>query len=91
MPHSGGLKNLSGTVGSTTLTVEQLASHKHTVRGTGNASGGFGGGGTGIWEATATTSSVGGSQPHTHTLDGASGEASSLPPYYALSYIMRTA
>ena len=83
--------SISGTVGSTTLTVEQLASHKHTVRGTGNASGGFGGGGTGIWEATATTSAVGGSQPHTHTLDGASGEASSLPPYYALSYIMRTA
>ena len=91
MPHSGGLKNLSGTVGETTLTVEQLASHRHTVRGTGNVSGGFGGGGSGIWEATATTSSVGDSQPHTHTLDGASGEASSLPPYYALSYIMRTA
>lgn len=92
---TGGSENhshsLSGTVDSTTLTVEQLASHKHTVRGTGNASGGFGGGGTGIWEATATTSAVGGSQPHTHTLDGASGEASSLPPYYALSYIMRTA
>ena len=83
--------SISGTVGETTLTVEQLASHRHTVRGTGNASGGFGGGGTGIWEATATTSSVGDSQPHTHTLDGASGEASSLPPYYALSYIMRTA
>ena len=83
--------SLSGTVGDTTLTEAQLASHKHTVRGTGNASGGFGGGGTGIWEATATTSAVGGSQPHTHTLDGASGEASSMPPYYALSYIMRTA
>ena len=92
---TGGSENhshsLSGTVGETTLTVEQLASHRHTVRGTGNASGGFGGGGSGIWEATATTSSVGDSQPHTHTLDGASGEASSLPPYYALSYIMRTA
>ena len=83
--------SLSGTVGDTTLTETQLASHKHTVRGTGNASGGFGGGGTGIWEATATTSAVGGSQPHTHTLDGASGEASSLPPYYVLSYVMRCA
>lgn len=83
--------SLSGTVGATTLTEAQLASHKHTVRGTGNASGGFGGGGTGIWEATATTSAVGGSQPHTHTLDGASGEASSLPPYYVLSFIMRCA
>ena len=35
--------SLSGTVGDTTLTEAQLASHKHTVRGTGNASGGFGG------------------------------------------------
>ena len=83
--------SLSGTVGDTTLTEAQLASHKHTVRGTGSASGGFGGGRTGIWEETATTSAVGGSRPHTHTLDGASGEASSMPPYYALSYIMRTA
>lgn len=38
-----------------------------------------------------STQSAGGSQPHTHALDGASGEANGLPPYYALSYIMRTA
>ena len=83
--------SISGTVGATTLSVEQLASHKHTVQGTYYDSGGFGGGYTGIWATTVTTSAVGGSQPHTHTLDGASGEASSMPPYYALSYIMRTA
>ena len=29
MPHSGGLKNLSGTVGETTLTKEQMPSHTH--------------------------------------------------------------
>lgn len=82
--------SVSGTVGATTLSVEQLASHTHTVRGTGNASGGFGGGGTGIWEATATTSSVGGSQSHTHSLSGAkSGSASSLPPYYAGHFVIR--
>ena len=82
--------SISGTVGSTTLTEAQLASHKHTVRGTGNASGGFGGGGTGIWEATATTSAVGGSQSHTHSLSGASSEAAgSLPPYYAGQYVIR--
>ncbi len=34
---------------------------------------------------------AGGSQPHTHTLSGASGSASSLPPYYALALIMRIA
>lgn len=32
-----------------------------------------------------------GAHHHTHTLDGASGEANNLPPYYALSYIMRIA
>lgn len=83
--------DLSGTVGATTLTVEQLASHAHTVQGTYYDSGGFGGGKTGIWATSVTTSSVGGSKSHTHTLDGASGEASSLPPYYVLSFIMRCA
>ena len=42
-------------------------------------------------DTDTTTLLAGGSQPHTHSLSGASGEASSLPPYYALSYIMRTA
>ena len=83
--------SLSGTVGATTLTVEQLTSHAHKVQGTYYDSGGFGGGNTGIWATSVTTSSVGGSKPHTHTLDGASGEASSLPPYYVLSFIMRCA
>ena len=85
--------SLSGTVGDTTLSVEQIASHKHTL-GVPAATGGGAGGyfymrdGAGYYPSTQNT---GGSQPHTHTLDGASGEASSLPPYYALSYIMRTA
>ena len=88
--HSHGL---SGTVGDTTLSVEQIASHKHTL-GVPAATGGGAGGyfymrdGAGYYPSTQNT---GGSQPHTHTLDGASGEASSLPPYYALSYIMRCA
>lgn len=34
---------------------------------------------------------AGGSQPHTHAWTGASGEANGLPPYYALSFIMRCA
>ena len=82
---------VSGTVGSTTLTVEQLAMHIHQLSaGTSNKSGGS-------WQALtpensgAATQSSGGSQPHTHTLSGASGAADSLPPYYALSYIMRIA
>ena len=42
-------------------------------------------------ESSTSILSSGNSQPHTHTLDGSSGEATSLPPYYALSYIMRIA
>ena len=83
--------SISGTVGETTLTVEHLAVHAHPM----NASGASGGtnrfyiyslGSAWSYE----TGEVGGSKPHTHALDGASGEASGLPPYYALSYIMRT-
>lgn len=82
---------LSGTVGSTTLTEAQLASHKHSYSKatTGRL---YTGGGSGPLDKLVTdqTDATGGSQPHTHTLSGASGEASGLPPYYALSYIMRT-
>lgn len=83
--------SLSGTVGETTLTVKQLASHAHGI----TVVSGYNGAGTGyrIWQGTegGETELTGGSQPHTHDLTGASGEASGLPPYYALSYIMRTA
>lgn len=88
--HSHGL---SGTVGGTTLTVEQIASHKHTLSVPAATGGGAGGyfymrDGAGYYPSTQNT---GGSQPHTHALGGASGDASSLPPYYALSFIMRCA
>ena len=81
---------LSGTVGSTTLTVEQLASHTHTAPAAAQDSGGgIIAGGSGSSGSTWTLSYTGGSQQHTHALDGASEEASGLPPYYALSYIIR--
>ena len=76
-------------MGETTLTEAQMPSHSHRM-GTY-----VGAAGTNAYAATAgnitSTQSTGGSQPHTHALDGASGEANGLPPYYALSYIMRTA
>ena len=84
--------SLSGTVGATTLTVEQLASHKHG--GTVILGSGAGGGVPGTSSAAyylRAMDNAGGSQPHTHTLDGASEEESSLPPYYTLAYIMRCA
>lgn len=85
--------SLSGTVGETTLTEAQLASHRHNIK---TFAGRIGAAAPyQVWEATGDTirltENTGGSQPHTHTLDGASGEANNLPPYYALSYIMRIA
>ena len=90
--------SLSGTVGDTTLSVAQLAGHTHASYGSrygqnasspgsqfASDSGDRSNGGT------QYTQSAGGSLPHTHDLTGASGEASSLPPYYALSFIMRCA
>ena len=83
--------SLSGTVGSTTLTVEQLARHSHAI----TVPEDYQGVGTEYsqWHGTRAgdTKNEGSSQPHTHSLSGASEEASSLPPYYALSYIMRCA
>ena len=81
-----------GTVGATTLTVEQLASHGHSSAKRFGSK--FGGGGlyglNGDSGGSFSTLATGGSQPHTHTLSGASGETNGLPPYYALAYIMRT-
>ena len=86
--------SLSGTVGDTTLTVAQLANHPHQcsfVASTEQDAGSFSNGLHNPSEPPLSTDSTGGSQPHTHTLDGASGETSSLPPYYTLAYIMRCA
>ena len=85
--------SVSGTVGATTLTVAQLAKHTHTVNAGGSML-------VDVWNresptsssASVTTSATGSSSAHTHSLTGAkSGSASSLPPYYALAYIMRVA
>ena len=82
--------SLSGTVGATTLTVKQLASHGHGI----NIPTEYNGEGTRYRQwvniKSGNTSATGGSQPHTHDLTGASGEANGLPPYYTLAYIMRT-
>ena len=83
--------SLSGTVGATTLTKEQMPSHTHSY--TRYSSKGGEGRSYEQWYADSTqnTGATGGSQPHTHDLTGASGDASSLPPYYVLSFIMRCA
>ena len=83
--------SISGTVGETTLTVEQLASHGHPysapkpVQNAQSASAR-----TECKSQSSTTGLVGGSQPHTHSLSGVSSEAAgSLPPYYAGHYVIR--
>ena len=99
--------SLSGTVEATTLTEAQLTSHAHILRSryanwTGayadaafnsatTVSPGYANSSYAVEMTTDAEEAVGGSQPHTHNLDGASGEANGLPPYYALAYIMRTA
>ena len=88
---------VSGTVGSTTLTVKQMPTHNHKNA---DQSGGYGSNSNQRFLTKdivnnafgpSFSDNTGGSQSHTHTLDGASGEANGLPPYYALSYIMRIA
>lgn len=85
--------SLSGTVGATTLSVEQMPRHTHSYTDA-HSSAGSGSPSGQSWGYTAetkVTAPSGGSQPHTHTLSGASGAADSLPPYYALALIMRIA
>ena len=86
--------SISGTVGATTLSVEQLASHGHTYnfqhskRDCAYSSDPT----MGFWlnTKTANTGSAGGSQSHSHSLTGAkSSSASNLPPYYAGQYVIR--
>lgn len=85
--------SLSGTVGATTITGEQLAIHHHPTMTFARVN--YSNGDRISFDAAGDTLNycgyAGGSQPHIHAWTGASGEASSLPPYYALSYIMRTA
>lgn len=80
--------SLSGTVGATTLTEAQMPSHTHTF---GIGTYGSSAEAKGNTSSKQRTDATGGSQAHTHTLEGASDEVSNIPPYYALSFIMRTA
>lgn len=80
--------SMSGTVGETTLTEAQMPSHTHTF---GIGTYGSSAEAKGNTSSKQRTDATGGSQAHTHTLEGASDEVANIPPYYALSFIMRTA
>ena len=87
--------SMSGTVGETTLSTKQMPSHTHGYRKVTSWSGWHGkndGNDCKPPRDGQPTDASGGSQAHTHALSGAkSGSASTLPPYYALTYIMRIA
>ena len=106
------LAGVSGTVGATTLSAAQLATHDHyTVYSKEDGHHNNYGQQTALYNGrfynnsavlgedkvpdTMLTSKqrVSGSTSltHTHSLTAKSGSASSLPPYYALAFIMRIA
>lgn len=89
----------SGNVLDTTLTEMQIPAHKHAPDNFNDFVCGAGNGEAKIDAAPQydsytirdSTSMTGGSQSHTHGLLGVTKEASTLSPYYALSFIMRIA
>jgi len=95
---SNGSHTHSGATGSTALTIDQMPSHTHSGSATvlTNTGSGFAvhksSQSTGT--TTLTVANTGGSQGHTHTIgsDGAHNHSvvvSTVPPYYALCYIMK--
>ena len=83
---------LSGTVGATTLTVDQLAAHTHIAEQVANQ--GFymvGNYGKTTGQVSQETSSTGNSASHTHSLAGSTTSITSIPLFYALSFIIRCA
>ena len=93
--------SFSGNVGATTLTVAQMPNHGHALKvsaniiGNGSESGLVGyPSGVAVSDviravSSATGTLTGGGGSHTHSLSTVStSNASNLPPYYALAYIM---
>lgn len=88
---------LAGTVGETTLSTEQMPAHAHQwrhvqtwisgethadgVTKNGNING----------DTHGTTTTVGGSKPHAHPLEGGTDRADSLPPFLSFEMVVRVA
>ena len=81
-------------MGAHTLTVAQTPAHNHTFTSS-KGDKDYNNGGSNTWwgwnsDRTTTTTTVGSTQSHTHNFSKTSTTTETLlPPYYALSYIMR--
>ena len=75
---TGGSTSTAGA----TLSIAQLAAHTHTYSNNPATSEGGDNAAQSALQSTATTGSTGGGATHTH--------AGTLPPYYALAYIMKS-
>lgn len=83
--------SLSGSVGARTLTVAQMPAHSHILHSLGTGSGNpfDDGSGARLYFADRATSVTGGGQSHDHSLSLSGGQASNLPPFYALAFIIK--
>lgn len=82
---------MEGTVGDCTLTIQQMPRHTHNYRKV-TAWYGWNGADDGNDCKPPSdgypTDATGGSQPHTHPIEGTVSVERSLPPYYALAAVM---
>ena len=86
--------SFTGTVGSTTLTIDQMPNHTHSTRykATHRDCGWATNPSVHFWlaEQFINSGSTGGTKSHTHSLSAVSSEDSNnLPPFYSLYYIIK--
>lgn len=86
--------SMTGSVGSATLSTYEMPSHKHgmtTCMPQNQVNGDYpvDSAGNYLADRGATTHYAGSSGSHSHSLSASAAAASGLPPYYALSYIMK--
>ena len=82
---------MEGTVGDCTLTIEQMPRHTHGYRKVTSWNGWNGKNDGNDCKPPSDgqpTDATGGSQPHTHPIEGTVSVERSLPPYYALAAVM---